>query len=193
MAKVLVCVAWPYANSPLHLGHVAGSLLPPDVFAKYHALKGNEVLMVSGSDMHGTPITVRAEKEKTTPQEIANRYHKSIKESFTKFGMSFDNFSQTSRPRHHKVSQEFFLKVYNKGLITPKTTKQLFCGNCRTFLADRYVEGKCPSCGAEGARGDQCESCGKWLEPFDLLEPSCKTCGGTPESAMAPATPRVGS
>jgi methionyl-tRNA synthetase len=179
--RVLVTSALPYANSEIHFGHIAGAYLPADIYVRYLRAKKVDVIYICGTDEHGVPITLAAEKEKTTPQEIANRYHKSIKESFAKFGMSFDNFSQTSRPLHHKVSQQFFLKIYNKGLITPKTTKQLFCGNCRTFLADRYVEGKCPSCGAEGARGDQCEACGKWLEPFDLLEPRCKTCGGTPE------------
>jgi methionyl-tRNA synthetase len=179
--RVLVTSALPYANSEIHFGHIAGAYLPADIYVRYLRAKRVDVIYMCGTDEHGVPITLAAEKEKTTPQEIANRYHKSIKESFAKFGMSFDNFSQTSRPLHHKVSQEFFLKVYNKGLITPKTTKQLFCGNCGTFLADRYVEGKCPSCGADGARGDQCEACGKWLEPFDLLEPKCKTCGGTPE------------
>jgi len=179
--RVLVTSALPYANSEIHFGHIAGAYLPADIYVRYLRAKKVDVIYMCGTDEHGVPITLAAEKEKTTPQEIANRYHKSIKESFAKFGMSFDNFSQTSRPLHHKVSQDFFLKVYNKGLIAPKTTKQLFCGNCRTFLADRYVEGKCPSCGADGARGDQCEACGKWLEPFDLLEPKCKTCGGTPE------------
>jgi methionyl-tRNA synthetase len=179
--KVLVTSALPYANSEIHLGHLAGAYLPADIYVRYLRAKKIDVIYICGTDEHGVPITLAAEKEKATPQEIADRYHRSIKESFAKFGMSFDNFSQTSRPLHHKVSQEFFLKVYHKGLITPKTTKQLFCGNCRTFLADRYVEGKCPSCGAADARGDQCEACGKWLEPFDLLEPKCKTCGGTPE------------
>ncbi len=179
--RVLVTSALPYANSEIHFGHIAGAYLPADIYVRYLRAKKVDVIYICGTDEHGVPITLAAEKEKRTPQEIANWYHKSIKESFAKFGMSFDNFSQTSRPLHHKVSQQFFLKIYNKGLITPKTTKQLFCGNCRTFLADRYVEGKCPSCGDEGARGDQCEACGKWLEPFDLLEPRCKTCGGTPE------------
>jgi methionyl-tRNA synthetase len=179
--RVLVTSALPYANSEIHFGQIAGAYLPADIYVRYLRAKKVDVIYMCGTDEHGVPITLAAEKAGKPPQEIADRYHKSIKESFAKFGMSFDNFSQTSRPLHHKVSQEFFLKVYNKGLITPRTTKQLYCPNCKTFLADRYVEGKCPSCGSEGARGDQCEKCGKWLEPSDLVDPKCKTCGGTPE------------
>jgi methionyl-tRNA synthetase len=180
--KVLVTSALPYANSEIHLGHLAGAYLPADIYVRYLRAKGVDVVYICGTDEHGVPITLAAEKAKTSPHEIVDRYHKSIKESFAKFGMSFDNFSQTSRPLHHKVSQEFFMRVYEKGLITPKTTKQLYCGNCKMFLADRYVEGTCPNCASTEARGDQCEACGKWLEPYDLIAPKCKTCGGTPEA-----------
>jgi methionyl-tRNA synthetase len=179
--RVLVTSALPYANSEIHLGHLAGAYLPADIYVRYLRARGVDVIYMCGTDEHGVPITIAAEQARQSPQQVADRYHQSIKESFARFGMTFDNFSQTSRPRHHKLAQEFFGRVHAKGLITPRTTKQLFCGKCRTFLADRYVEGKCPHCGNDGARGDQCETCGKWLEPFDLLEPKCKTCGGTPE------------
>jgi methionyl-tRNA synthetase len=179
--KVLVTSALPYANSEIHFGQIAGAYLPADIYVRYLRSKGADVVYICGTDEHGVPITLAAEKAGVSPQEIADRYYKSIKESFARFGMSFDNFSQTSRPLHHRVAQAFFLKIYEKGLIAPKTTKQLFCTSCQSFLADRYVEGTCPHCGSKEARGDQCEACGKWLEPFDLIAPRCKTCGGTPE------------
>lgn len=179
--KILVTSALPYANGELHFGHLAGAYLPADIFVKYHRLKGSDVVFICGSDEHGVPITIAAQQAGVSPQEIIDRYHPSIKRSFEEFGMEFDNYSRTSLPIHHKTSQDFFLEVYKKGLLQPKATRQLYCPSCRMFLADRYVEGKCPNCNSDGARGDQCEACGRWLEPFDLLNPRCKTCGTTPE------------
>lgn len=179
--KILVTSALPYANGEIHFGHLAGAYLPADIYVKYHRLKGSDVIFICGSDEHGVPITIAAQQAKITPQELVDRYHPSIKRSFEELGIEFDNYSRTSSPLHHTTAQEFFLKVYQKGFIIPKTTKQLYCPRCQMFLADRYVEGTCPVCGVPGARGDQCESCGKWLEPFELLEPRCKVCGALPE------------
>ena len=179
--KILVTSALPYANGELHFGHLAGAYLPADIFVKYHRLKGSDVVYICGSDEHGVPITVAAAAEKRDPSELVNRYHPSIKRSFEEFGMEFDNYSRTSLPLHHKTAQDFFLNVYNKGLIKPQTTRQLYCPSCRMFLPDRYVEGTCPNCKSPGARGDQCEACGRWIEPFELVDPRCKTCGATPE------------
>ncbi len=179
--RILVTSALPYANGEIHFGHLAGAYLPADIYVKYHRLNGSDVLYICGSDEHGVPITIAAQKEGISPKELVDRYHPSIKSSFEQFGIEFDNYSRTSLPIHYQTAQEFFLKVYQKGFIIPKTTKQLYCPNCRMFLADRYVEGICPNCSSPGARGDQCEACGRWLEPFELIEPKCKTCGVTPE------------
>jgi len=176
-----VTSALPYANGELHFGHLAGAYLPADIFVKYHRLKGSDVVYICGSDEHGVPITIAAQQACVSPQEIIDQYHPSIKRSFEEFGMEFDNYSRTSLPIHHKTAQEFFLNVYRKGLLQPKTTRQLYCPKDRMFLADRYVEGTCPNCKSEEARGDQCEACGRWIEPFDLVNPRCKTCGTTPE------------
>lgn len=179
--KILVTSALPYANGEIHLGHLAGAYLPADIYVRYQRLKGRDIIFICGSDEHGVPITVAAEKEKVSPQVIVDRYHNSIKKSFEQFGCSFDNYSRTSLPLHHKTAQEFFLKIYQKGYIYPKTISQFFCHKCNMFLADRYVTGICPHCNNDKARGDQCEICGRWLEPYQLKEPKCKTCGTTPE------------
>ncbi|MFH0914506.1 MAG: methionine--tRNA ligase, partial [Chloroflexota bacterium] len=179
--RIFIGVAWPYANGPLHLGHVAGAYLPPDIFARYHRTKGNEVLMVSGSDMHGTPITIRAEQEGKTPGEIAYRYHREFVESWQKLGISFDLYTHTDTSNHAAVSQDIFLNLLKKGHIYKATTSQAFCSECRRFLADRYVEGTCPYCGSTGARGDQCEVCGKPLNAIELVSPRCRLCGTSPE------------
>jgi methionyl-tRNA synthetase len=179
--KILVTAALPYANGEIHLGHLAGAYLPADIYVRYQRLKSRNVIFICGSDEHGVPITIAAEQQKTTPQRIVDKYHQSIKESFEKFGCSFDNYSRTSLPLHHKTAQEFFLRIYKKGYIYPKTITQFYCHSCSMFLADRYVTGTCPHCGNNKARGDQCESCGRWLEPFNLIEPRCKTCGTKPE------------
>jgi methionyl-tRNA synthetase len=178
--KILVTAALPYANGPIHLGHLAGAYLPADIYVRYQRLKGRDVIYICGSDEHGVPITITAEKEGITPQQVVDKYHYMNKESFEKFGMSFDNYSRTSLPLHHQTAQEFFVELYKKGILKEKTTKQLYCENDKMFLADRYVEGICPVCGSPGARGDQCEKCGSWLEQTDLIEPKCKICGSTP-------------
>lgn len=181
MARFLVGVAWPYANGAIHLGHVAGSLLPPDIFARYHRMKGDEVLMVSGSDEHGTPITVTAEKKGVSPKEIAQRYHKINSKAIEDLGISFDLFFETSHENHKKVVHDIFLKLLEKEHIYKKVMQSPFCNNCDKFLPDRYVEGECPHCGYSNARGDQCDDCGRTLDPEELIEPVCKFCSSTPE------------
>ena len=179
--RILVAVAWPYANGSLHLGHVAGAYLPPDIFARYHRIRGNEVLMVSGSDQHGTPITIKAEQTGKTPAEIAGQYHQEFIESFRHLGISFDLFTRTGTENHARVAQEIFLTLLERGYIYPAKVLQPFCSNCERYLADRYVEGVCPYCSSLRARGDQCDECGKPLSTFELIEPRCRLCGTTPK------------
>jgi len=179
--RIFIGVAWPYANGSLHLGQVAGAYLAPDIFARYHRLKGNEVLMVSGSDQHGTPITVRAEQEGRKPEEIAARYHQEFLQSWQKLGISFDLFTTTGTQNHRQQVQDIFLTLHKKGYIYKDTMALLYCSNCQRFLPDRYVEGTCPYCHFEGTRGDQCDSCGKPLNPVDLVDPHCRICGAFPE------------
>ncbi|MFA4836642.1 MAG: methionine--tRNA ligase [Dehalococcoidia bacterium] len=179
--NILVAVAWPYANGPLHLGHLAGAYLPADIFARYHRLKGDRVLMVSGSDMHGTPITVRAEKEKTTPEEVATTNHRGFLDSWQKMGISFDLFTSTHTPNHTRVVHDIFNRLNEKGYIYKDSMPSPYCPRCRRFLPDRYVEGECPHCHAAGARGDQCEACGKPINPSELINLRCILCGGSPE------------
>ena len=179
--KILVTSALPYANGEIHLGHLAGAYLPADIYVRYQRLKGRDVVYICGTDEHGVPVTISAEKEKKTPKEIVDQYYKSIKKSFEDFGMTFDNFSRTTLPIHHRMAQDFFLKIYHKGYIETREVEQYYCPNCKRFLPDRYIIGKCPRCGVDGAKGDQCESCGRWLEPFELIEPKCLICGQTPE------------
>jgi methionyl-tRNA synthetase len=178
--RILVAVAWPYANSRLHLGHVAGAYLPADIFARYHRLKGNDVIMVSGSDQHGTPVTIRAEAEGKTPAEVADYYHKTFVEDFAKLGISWDLFTTTHTPNHEKTAQDMFLKLLEKGYIYKQSVSQPWCEKCQRFLPDRYVEGTCPLCKSTGARGDQCEACGKPMNPADLIGARCRTCGTAP-------------
>jgi methionyl-tRNA synthetase len=178
--KILVAVAWPYANGSLHLGQIAGAYLPADIFARYHRLVGNDVLMVSGSDQHGTPITIKAEQEGKKPAEIADRYHREFLDSWQKLGISFDLFTTTGTQNHAEVTQDIFLTLLKKGYIYKDTVSQPYCPQCKRFLPDRYIEGTCPFCHAEGARGDQCDSCGKPMNPAELLEPRCRLCGTTP-------------
>ena len=179
MAKenILVGAAWPYANGPLHLGHVAGAYLPPDIFARYHRMKGDKVLMVSGSDEHGTPITIEAEQKGIAPQELVNIYHKEHVNDLNGLGISFDLFWRTSDPSHKKMVQDVFLKIYENGYITEKEMTSNYCPKCQRFLPDRYVEGTCPNCGFERARGDNCESCGLILDLDELIKPKCRICG----------------
>jgi len=178
--RTLVTAALPYANGPIHLGHLAGAYLPADIYVRYLRLKGEDVIFICGSDEHGVPITITADKEGVTPQQIVDRYHSMNKESFEKFGMSFDNYSRTSLPVHHQTGQEFFLEFYRQNILVEKNEKQLYCEKDRMFLADRYVEGTCPVCGNPEARGDQCEKCGTWLEQTQLINPKCKICGTNP-------------
>jgi methionyl-tRNA synthetase len=182
MAKrIFIGVAWPYANGPLHLGHIAGAYLPADIFARYHRVKGNEVLMVSGSDQHGTPVTLRAEAEGKSPQEVVNRYHQGFLDCWKKLGISFDLFTTTGTQNHARVVQDFFLKLLDKGYIYKDKMSLPYCPKCVRFLPDRYVEGTCPYCHSPRARGDQCDDCGKPLNPADLIEPHCSICKTTPE------------
>jgi methionyl-tRNA synthetase len=178
--KILVAVAWPYANGSLHLGQIAGAYLPADIFARYHRLAGNDVLMVSGSDQHGTPITIKAEQEGKKPAEIADRYHREFLESWQKLGISFDLFTTTGTPNHTEVTQDIFLTLLKKGYIYKDKVSQPYCPKCQRFLPDRYIEGTCPFCGSTSARGDQCDDCGKPMNPAELIEPRCRLCGTTP-------------
>ena len=169
--RILIGVAWPYANGSLHLGQIAGAYLPADIFARYHRTKGNYVLMVSGSDQHGTPITLRAEREGLKPKEIATRYHREFLDSFKKLGIFFDLFTSTGTANHAAVAQDVFLSLLNKGFIYKATVSQPFCPRCQRFLTDRYIEGTCPYCKSSGARGDQCDDCGKPLNSVELVSP----------------------
>ncbi len=179
--KILVTAALPYANGPLHLGHLAGAYIPADVYVRYQRLKGSDVIFICGSDEHGVPITIRADREQLSPQAVVDRYHFMMKESFRRLGILFDNYSRTSLPLHHKISQDFFLELNRKGYVTERSVKQLHCATCSRFLPDRYIEGECPYCHSQGARGDQCEACGRWLEPEQIIRPRCKICGSAPE------------
>jgi methionyl-tRNA synthetase len=176
--SIFIGGAWAYANGPLHLGHIS-SLLPGDILARYYRLKGEKVLYVSGSDCNGTPIAIRAKQEGVSPKEIADRYHQEFTDSFTKLGFSYDIYTRTDTAHHHKVVQEIFLKLLDKGFIYKKEIEQTYCEQDKQFLPDRYVEGICPKCGAK-ARGDQCDHCSSVLEPLDLLERKCKICGNPP-------------
>ncbi|WP_100489310.1 methionine--tRNA ligase [Sporolactobacillus pectinivorans] len=176
---VLIAGAWPYANGELHLGHLS-SLLPGDCLARYYRLKGEKVLYVSGSDCNGTPITIRARQEGVSPKVIADRYHQSFAACFEKLGFTYDCYTRTDTPLHHRIVQQIFKQLYDHHYIYLKETKQMYCTHCQQFLPDRYVEGVCPHCGAH-ARGDQCEACSTILDPTDLLQPTCKICGHTPE------------
>lgn len=172
-ARTLVTSALPYANGDIHLGHLAGAYLPADIFARYLRLRGEPVLYICGSDEYGVPITLTAERLGVTPKELVDRNHVSIRDSFARLGISFDNFSQTSRPIHAATAQEFFLDLHRQGVFKQKTTEQFFSPAQQRFLADRYIEGTCPNpnCRNPNARGDQCEKCGSSLDPTELIEP----------------------
>ena len=179
--KVVVNVAWPYANGAIHLGHLAGSLLPADIFSRYNRVIGNEVLMVGGSDQHGTPITVSAEKAGMTPEQYADKFHEINKKAIEDMGIQYTLYNKTHCPTHFEVVQRLFNDLRDKGYVYTKETDQYYCPHCARFLPDRYVEGVCPNCGAEKTRSDQCDACGMTFEPGDLLKPYCTLCNGTPE------------
>jgi len=174
MRNILIGGAWPYANGSLHIGHIAG-LLPGDVLARYHRAIGDNVYFVSGSDCHGTPVAIRARQENRTPQEVSDFYHEEFAECFTKLGFSYDEYTKTSSDEHKKFVREFHKKLYESPYVYEKEVPQAYCENCDTFLADRFVVGKCPKCGRD-TRGDQCDACGTVLEPETLAEPICAVC-----------------
>ncbi len=180
--KTLITSALPYANGPLHLGHLAGAYLPADIFARYQRLMGKELLWVCGSDEHGAAITLRAKKEGIDPREIIDKYHELNKKSFEELGISFDYYHRTSAQLHHETSQEFFLKLLEQGdQFEVKTTEQYYDPEANQFLADRYIKGTCPNCKSENAFGDQCENCGKDLSPTELINPTSTISGAKPE------------
>lgn len=178
--KVLVAVAWPYAQGPLHLGHIAGAYLPPDIFARYRRAIGDDVLMVSGSDVHGTPITVKADEMGITPEEVVMKYHPEFLSYWEDLAIQFDLFTTTGTDTHRRVVQGFFMKLLENGYLYRHVSDQYFDEQAQRFLPDRYVDGTCPHCGYEHARGDQCDNCGKTLDPTDLISPTSKLSGTTP-------------
>jgi len=177
---ILVAIAWPYANARIHIGNVTGSHLPGDICARYHRLAGDHVLMVSGSDSHGTPVTVVAEQEGKPPREVFERFHHDFLEMFQRLGISYDLFTHTDTENHHRVSQDFFLALLEKGYFYKQVQEQMYSEAQKRFLPDRYVEGICPVCGYESARGDQCDNCNTLLDPQDLINPRSKIDGSTP-------------
>lgn len=178
--KVLVAVAWPYAQGPLHLGHIGGAYLPSDIYARFRRSVGDDVLMVSGSDVHGTPITVKADEMGVTPQEIVDKYHPEFLRYWKDLNIDWDLFTTTGTETHKRVVQEFFLKLLENGYLYTETSEQYFDAQAERFLPDRYVEGTCPHCGFVDARGDQCDNCGKTLDPTELIDPRSKLSGSTP-------------
>ena len=177
----LVTTALPYANGPVHIGHLAGVYVPADIYVRYLRKKGEDVAFIGGSDEHGVPITIKAQKEGVTPQDIVDRYHKIIKDSFEELGISFDIYSRTSSKTHHDLSSAFFKKLYDEGKFIEKTSMQFYDEKAGQFLADRYIVGKCPHCGNERAYGDQCEACGTSLNATDLIDPVSAITGNKPE------------
>ena len=175
-----VSVAWPYANGDLHIGHLAGALLPADIFARYHRLKGNRVLMVSGSDSHGTPTTLEADRRGVPPRQLFEHFHARHLETQRAIGISHDLYTHTDTENHHRIAQDFFRTLYQGGHLYRETQRQLYSETQNRFLPDRYVEGTCPICGFAGARGDQCDNCGNLLDALDLIEPRSKTDGSRP-------------
>ena len=178
--RILVAVAWPYASGSLHLGHLGGAYLPSDIFARYHRTVGNDVLMVSGSDANGTPITVKADELGISPREVVDKYHPEILGYWNDLGISFDLFTTTMTENHHRVTQDMFLRLLEAGYLHKKSTEQYYDPEADRFLPDRYVEGTCPHCGYGEARGDQCDNCGRTLDVTDLIEPRSKLSGAAP-------------
>ena len=178
--RYLITSALPYANGPVHIGHLAGVYIPSDIYTRYLRLRGRDVISVCGSDEHGVPITIKARKEGVSPQVIVDRYHTLIKESFRRLGISFDIYSRTSSPTHYKTASEFFRKLYDEGKFIERTSMQYYDEEAQTFLADRYIVGTCPKCGYDRAYGDQCEKCGSTLSPDELIEPHSAVSGSVP-------------
>ena len=179
--RTLITTALPYANGPVHIGHLAGVYVPADIYARYLRLKGEEVLMIGGSDEHGVPITLRAKKEGITPQDVVDRYHEIIKKSFEDFGITFDIYSRTTSATHREMASDFFKKLHDKGEFIEKTSEQYYDEEAKQFLADRYITGTCPHCRNEKAYGDQCESCGTSLSATDLIDPKSAISGSKPK------------
>jgi methionyl-tRNA synthetase len=179
--KILVAVAWPYANGPRHIGHVAGFGVPSDIFARYHRLRGDDVLMVSGTDEHGTPVMVAADKEGSSPRETADRYNAIIRDDLQDLGLSYDLFTRTTTQNHARVTRDIFRTLYDNGFLVERKTLGAFSASSGHTLPDRYIEGTCPICGSPEARGDQCDNCGNMLDPVDLIDPRSKIDGSTPE------------
>jgi methionyl-tRNA synthetase len=173
-------VAWPYANGDMHIGHLAGAYLPADIFARYHRLKGNRVLMVSGSDSHGTPISVEADMQGTSPKELFEHFHHRFVQNQKAIGISYDLFTHTDTENHHRIAQDFFSRLHEQEYLYRQTQKQLYSESEDRFLPDRYVEGTCPICGYHQARGDQCDNCGNLLDALELIDPRSKIDGSTP-------------
>ena len=178
--RKMITAALPYANGPVHIGHLAGVYIPADVYARFQRNTGQEVAFICGSDEHGIPITIRAKKEGITPQDVVDKYHEIIKKSFADLGISFDEYSRTTSKKHYEVSQEFFLNLYNKGKFEEEISEQFFDEQAGEFLADRYIVGTCPKCNNENAYGDQCEKCGSTLSPTELINPKSMLSGNTP-------------
>ncbi|WP_370586061.1 methionine--tRNA ligase [Tessaracoccus sp. MC1679] len=181
MSHVLAAVAWPYANGPRHIGHVSGFGVPSDVFSRYMRMAGHDVLMVSGSDEHGTAIQVKADAEGLTPRETADKYHRQIVEDLQGLGLSYDLYTRTTTPNHYRVVQDLFTALYDNGYVTAKTQMGAISPSTGRTLPDRFIEGTCPLCGYDNARGDQCDSCGNQLDPADLINPKSKMNGETPQ------------
>ena len=178
--RFTITAALPYANGPIHIGHLAGAYVPADIYSRYLKLKGNDVVFICGSDEHGAAIPIRAKKEGVSPQEIIDKYHFMIKDSFLEFGISFDNYSRTSSKIHHKTASDFFIELNQKNIFVEKESEQLFDAKENQFLADRFIVGECPKCGYKEAYGDQCESCGSSLNATDLINPKSKLSGNKP-------------
>ena len=179
--NILIAIAWPYANAEIHVGNITGSHLPGDIVARYHRLKGNKVLMVSGTDSHGTPVTIAADKQGIPVEEVYKQYHDTFLEVFQGYGITYDLFTSTHTENHFKVSQSIFLALKENGFMFTQKSMQWYSPSAKKFLPDRYVEGTCYICGYEGARSDQCDNCGNVLEPEKLINPKAKTGDGALE------------
>ncbi|RLE60065.1 MAG: methionine--tRNA ligase, partial [Thermoprotei archaeon] len=180
MGKWLICAAWPYINAVPHLGTLIGSVLSADVIARFLRLKGEDVVFVSGSDEHGTPIEVEAIRQNISPKELTDKYHELVKKLFDLWNISFDNYTRTENPVHIEFVRNFYLNLYERGYIYEKEIEMPYCPRCQIFLPDRFIEGECPYCHYEKARGDQCDKCGRLLEPVKLINPRCNICGERP-------------